>query len=298
MGRSLSRPGGFAGEFCHKHLTAPMMSGARRQRQLWLHDGHNRSVIARDTQPRKMASAPDNVVAPAAPPPAEPSPAGPLMAEPLMADPASDRCSRCNAPLAHDQRYCVDCGERRGRPRFGSSAPAALAAAPSRVAAGTSASAPPSPRSPRFSPATTLVAGVATLLLAMGVGVLIGENGASSNSRQAAAGAPQVITVNGGASQSGGASQATSTPTTGASSTKTAKSAGHKRSAAHSGSGSGTHVVHLTKKVTQQIQKGVSNVVGTNAHLASPTTQVGGKCESGQAGCQNGKFTGDFFGSG
>jgi hypothetical protein len=28
--------------------------------------------------------------------------------------PAADRCTECNARLAHDQRYCVECGTRRG----------------------------------------------------------------------------------------------------------------------------------------------------------------------------------------
>jgi hypothetical protein len=32
--------------------------------------------------------------------------------------------------------------------------------------------------------------------------------------------------------------------------------------------------------------------------LAAPTTKVGGKCTSGAAGCQNGTFTGNFFGGG
>jgi phosphatidylinositol-3-phosphatase len=30
------------------------------------------------------------------------------------ASPAVDRCAECNARLSHDQRYCVDCGTRRG----------------------------------------------------------------------------------------------------------------------------------------------------------------------------------------
>jgi hypothetical protein len=30
--------------------------------------------------------------------------------------------------------------------------------------------------------------------------------------------------------------------------------------------------------------------------LPPPTVQPGGKCPKGSAGCENGKFTGDFFG--
>ena len=61
-----------------------------------------------------------------------------------------------------------------------------------------------------MSSGTTLVAGVGVLLLAIGLGVLIGRIG-HTNSNQKAASTPavQVVTVNGG---SGGAT--TSTPTT------------------------------------------------------------------------------------
>ena len=29
-----------------------------------------------------------------------------------------ERCAECGAPMASDQRYCVECGERRGEQRF------------------------------------------------------------------------------------------------------------------------------------------------------------------------------------
>lgn len=45
---------------------------------------------------------------------AEPTaPAGSLL---IAAD--ADRCHVCSATLAVDQRYCVECGTRRGNPRF------------------------------------------------------------------------------------------------------------------------------------------------------------------------------------
>ena len=35
--------------------------------------------------------------------------------DPTAAEPRSTlRCAGCDAPLAHDQRYCVECGARRG----------------------------------------------------------------------------------------------------------------------------------------------------------------------------------------
>lgn len=200
-----------------------------------------------------------------------------------LADPGRDRCSNCGVSLAHDQRYCINCGERRGKPRFAAPAVTAVAAEP--VAAG------PPPLRARFSPGATLVAGVATLLLAMGVGVLIGENGAGSSGRPVAYQAPQVIKLNYGAGAAAGGSAGTAA----AASTASTKGARHK-SSAHSSSSSAPKVVHLTKQVNTQITKALHNVTGGNAKTAAPTTQVGGNCQSGQAGCQGGKFTGNFFG--
>src|ERR1700693_5697303 len=88
----------------------------------------------------------------------------------LVTGVVGDRCANCQAPLAPDQRYCVSCGERRGRARF-SDASLAAQTAPAAV----EAPAPASRRYPRMSSASTLITGVATLLIALGVGVLIGH---------------------------------------------------------------------------------------------------------------------------
>jgi hypothetical protein len=114
-----------------------------------------------------------------------------------------DACTSCGAPLASDQRYCLQCGERR----------ASLAAFPGGQADRRNAQADgtdaPSPASPPSAPpgwrspgapsddetaarngGLLLLAGIGLLLLAMGIGVLIGRSGA----KQAAAPA-QVVTV-------------------------------------------------------------------------------------------------------
>jgi hypothetical protein len=120
-------------------------------------------------------------------------------------------CAACGAPLAEDQRYCLQCGERAtpissvllGGP------PAALVPGAGAQANGRG-SAPPSLGPPGAAPpslpgvpgggevpgrgnAVTVIAGVGVLLLAMGIGVLIGRSGGSKPS--AAPAAPQVITV-------------------------------------------------------------------------------------------------------
>jgi hypothetical protein len=196
----------------------------------------------------------------------------------LVAPGASDLCANCQAPLASDQRYCVNCGERRGKPRqlFQPATDKAPAPAPAKRE-----------RRPRASAGTTLIAGVATLLLAMGVGVLIGQNSTSNNPKQVSAGAPVKVTVDNG---SGGGSGSTATASTGSKS----KHAGKKAS----GKPSQAPVAHLSKKTTAAVNQGAANVVGTNQKLAPATVKVGGKCQSGEAGCQGGKFTGGFFGGG
>lgn len=103
----------------------------------------------------------------------------------MMVHPSNERCVACGVPLASDQRYCVECGQRLGRARL------PFMEEP----AGPSATAVPEPsQRPRMSASTTLVAGVGTLLLAMGIGVLIGRS-APSSSR--AAGPVQVLSAPG-----------------------------------------------------------------------------------------------------
>ena len=103
--------------------------------------------------------------------------------------------------MAADQRYCLECGERRtemssvllgGPPR--SDAQAARAATPPTPPAGGDRGS-----SQQRNNTLTVIAGVGVLLLAMGVGVLIGRAGGP----KPASGAAQVITV---ASPAAGAS--------------------------------------------------------------------------------------------
>jgi hypothetical protein len=186
-----------------------------------------------------------------------------------------DRCSNCDAPLVSDQRYCLACGERRGRAGLAVSPPSSAAPA---------AAVPPARRSrPAYSSGATLVAGIATLLLAMGVGVLIGHNG-NSSVRPVSAAAPQIITVGAGG---------TAAPTA-----ASAAPRGHARQASHTkASGARPAKVVVTKKVAAAASAAAGKVLGGNSNLAPPTTAVGGSCTHG-AGCQGGHFTGNFFGGG
>jgi hypothetical protein len=192
----------------------------------------------------------------------------------LLTGTVGDRCSNCQKPLAADQRYCVNCGTRRGKPRFSFESLSAQAGPPETPE--------PKPHRTRMSAATTLVAGVATLLLALGVGVLIGHN--SNGTTQRAAASPQVITVGGGATAGTGAAAGGAT----AALKKSGKV--HKVKSV---------VVHLTAQTKAKAAAAANKVFGNSGGnlVKDPTVQVGGAC-SGGAGCQNGKFTGNFFGGG
>jgi hypothetical protein len=193
-----------------------------------------------------------------------------------------DRCANCGAPLAGDQFYCVNCGERRGKPRF------ALG-----TAAGPAAAVPPPPRRqrrPGLSSSAALVAGVGTLLLAMGVGVLIGKTNTSSGQR--AATPPVQVTVSG----AGGGAAAPAASTAAAPKVPKAKTKAKAKA---------TGVKHASQK---QVKPAVSHkqaakaaaaaqkVLGTsNSKNLPPATVTQGQAGHGP-GFKNGKFTGTFFG--
>jgi hypothetical protein len=177
---------------------------------------------------------------------------------PTLIPAGRDQCAACSARMTPDQRYCVECGQRRGAPRFqfmeGLAQRQREAAAPPRRS-----------RRSRLSPNATLIAGVGTLLLAMGIGVLIGRSG-NSSSGSAKSPAVQVVSVAGGAS---GAAGATPTPAA------AAAGGGQK---GKSGGGSSS-----------------SSSGGSGAAAPPPKVVTVGSPGKGP-GYQKGKFTGNFFG--
>jgi uncharacterized OB-fold protein len=212
------------------------------------------------SRPLRAASAPDE--APTAV--HETEPIRPVT-EPESLAPAlasGDQCANCGSHLAPDQHYCLVCGERRGPARF--------SAIPTSGTVTTTITEQRLPvRPPRFSSAATLIAGVATLLIAMGIGVYIGGLGKSNNS---GSGQPvRVLTVGGGSAAPIGTTAATAA--TGGSNAGNSK---HKTSTGSKKSGSAAKVVTTVK------------------NLPPPTVTVGAS-GSGK-GYQKGKFTGHFFG--
>src|SRR4051794_20444141 len=128
-------------------------------------------------------------------PTSQTSPTEPAAGEPVQPAPLGregESCSACGAPLASDQRYCLECGARRSAAR--------VPFTQILGARGAAEAAPVAPPSRDWTPLVAL-GGLGALAIVLIVGVLIGKD--ASGTKQAAA--PQVIRVGGG----GGASAQT-----------------------------------------------------------------------------------------
>jgi hypothetical protein len=187
---------------------------------------------------------------------------------PLVAA-SGEQCPSCGTAVAADQRYCLHCGQRCGEPRLPF------------MNAVTFMDAPVKPKRRGVSPNAALIAGVGTLILAMGVGVLIGRSG--DHSTTATPAAAQIIKVPAG----GGAETATAL---------TGKAGAGNGGAANTKS---KKPDKAALKKDAESQKGAEEVLKPSAGVKLPpaTVEPGSKCESGTAGCKGGEFTGDYFGS-
>ena len=231
-----------------------------------LYGAGDRAATARQDQ----ATAPtDTIPATRASEPA-PAPVG------LVA--AGDRCANCGVPMAADQHYCLNCGERRGPARF--------TATPANTGTTGGARFDPPPRGSRFSAGTTLIAGVATLLLALGIGVVIGNQSASSpaptNSKA------QVVYLNGAGGGAGAAN-------TGAAPTTAPVSSGGSSGSANKSSGKSNNKSAAKANTSASSSTAAATSSATTAQQLPPATVTVGAKGHG-AGYQHGKFTGNFFG--
>jgi ribosomal protein S27AE len=190
---------------------------------------------------------------------------------------SGEQCPSCGNAIVADQRYCLHCGQRCGEPRLPFMNATTFMDTMKRPAQAQAS--PPAPKQRRrLSPNAALIAGVGTLLLAMGVGVLIGHSGNQSVATNPAP--PQVITVHGG----GGETENTPTATN------------QKSSGGKGGKKSGKGSASAKKKA--ETGQGAEEVLKPSSGVKLPpaTAAPGSKCESGAAGCKGGEFTGEFFG--
>jgi hypothetical protein len=157
-------------------------------------------------------------------------------------------CASCGAPLAGDQRYCLECGARRAQARIAFREILASEGPPPRAPLAVAATGDRTPSGVAF------LVGLVCLLLALGVGVLIGRSGNDTPTAAAPAAAPQVISV-------GGAAPAATTPaatTPAASSSSGASSSGTSTGSSSSSSGSSG------SKATNKAAKSLDNSSGSD----------------------------------
>jgi len=118
---------------------------------------------------------------------------------------AGAACRACSAQLASDQRYCLECGARVGAARVEWPA---VAAAPSPAARPA-----PGERPPRNSFATLLdrvggpMGAAAVVLVALGIGFLLGQGGEGSGGPATVIQRPPVINVQSGGAAAGAATE-------------------------------------------------------------------------------------------
>jgi hypothetical protein len=106
-----------------------------------------------------------------------------------MAEPLEQRC-RCGALLAADQRYCLNCGTRRGEPRIDFRQHLVERSQPPEAIPVSTGEAKPS----RDYTPLAAAGGIAVLGVMLLVGVLIGRG----DGNQAAVPPPQIVRVQGG----------------------------------------------------------------------------------------------------
>jgi hypothetical protein len=209
-----------------------------------------------------------------------------------------DACPTCGSRMAPDQRYCLRCGQRRGDPRLPFMDAVVFMEAVKRPSPGEAAAAPPPPPSGEsksgISAQTTLIAGIATLLLAVGVGVLIGRSG--NNPQPVAESPTKVIKIGGSESGGGEESEATTASESGKDAAK--KSAKGSKSAKTSKAKEKSEAPEL-----EEGENGGSKAAQEVLHTAPGVKEaktgaaVGETCEKGTAGCsEGGEFNGSFFG--
>jgi hypothetical protein len=229
---------------------------------------------------------PDDPTQPLVPFPDPTTSPAPPAAEVSAPAAAANACFTCGAALAADQRYCLVCGERNGDPRLPVMGGRDALGSPATPAA---TSVTTTSRGPRGSANTALIAGVGTLLVALGVGVVIGRSSDNSNNAKQPA---QVITVGAPAAAAGGAAVAGAT--SGTAPGDTSGAAGTTAGGASSGKAKDAKGASGKSASAKAKGSGTAPASGKVAARKGSVVRLGQK-GSGK-GYTDGRFTGDFFG--
>jgi hypothetical protein len=217
---------------------------------------------------------------------------------------ANDSCPNCGARMAADQHYCLNCGHRRGEPRL-PFMDAVVFMETMNAPGGTAGTPPPPPSaqsggSNRWNANAALIAGVATLVLAIGVGFLIGRSGHDSSTPAAGGGEVKVVQIGGGGGGGGGEEAATpeeSTEATSGGKTSNEAKAGGNSKGKGGAKPKASEVKEGSKEEEQLAEEKTAETLHAEGPLAKPKAQVGEACEKGTPGCSGGgEFNGNFFG--
>jgi hypothetical protein len=224
---------------------------------------------------------------------------------------SNESCPNCNARMAADQRYCLNCGHRRGDPRLPFMD--AVVFMESMNQPGGGAGTPPPPPSQqsggsnnnRWNANAALIAGVATLVLAIGVGFLIGRTGHNDNSSAGNGGEVKVVQVGAAPGTAGETVAPTETESpaaeSGGKASTGSKGEGGKakgKPAAEKSTSEKTKIKEGSKEEEEIAKEATNETLHTKEGVNFESkVEVGGKCEQGAAGCsKSGEFTGNFFG--
>jgi hypothetical protein len=175
---------------------------------------------------------------------------------PILGRPG-EPCEECGSPLAADQRYCLECGHRRGAPRVdyraemareagGSDPRGETTQAQPAAAAAEEEAAAKGGRERDFAPLAA-VGGIAVLGLMLLVGVLIGKG----DSTASAPVAPQVVRVTGGGE--GAAEEEGSGSGAGGGKKNTSSGGKNKKKGGGSGGGEDKEVVEASTNELEEL---------------------------------------------
>jgi hypothetical protein len=193
-------------------------------------------------------------------------------------------CPECGSALAADQRYCLNCGWRRGEPRvdyqsriLGGGQPA-TAGAPAATTA---------PSNPQWSPVVAIGA-IALLGVFLLLGVLIGKKGNDTTQTVAAQSAPTTTTATAPTSTTPTAAAAPKAKDNGAKAGAAAATAPGQGDVVQGGSGNTEGIQTAdTNKSPQENAKNGPDVVATGGapEKLDPGGQAGGGSDATCIGC-------------
>lgn len=200
--------------------------------------------------------------------------------------------------MAADQRYCLSCGGHRGD-RLGFTDAVAIMDPPDTSGSAGRTPPPPPPKHGeslrRWSPTAALITGVALLLLAIGVGILIGRNlheGSSSGSHVTETitienGAEAPSSLQGGVDRHGPEGSLRPGGDGGRRKSSEEPAAPEKQSESEEGS-----------KAEEEAEQKTKEALHAKGPLPKSKAKVGEACKKGTPGCgTDKKFNGVFFGA-